>query len=106
MNSQNQESLIACLKSIARSLEALLVRLDRIEERLADFTKRCRTRKTSGEIRQPVQRHRGRLSGLAAAGVDVRLDGGDRPVRLRRAASPLPRYSQPRRREQDRDACS
>jgi hypothetical protein len=38
MNSQNQESLIASLKSIARSLEALLVRLDRIEDRLADFT--------------------------------------------------------------------
>jgi hypothetical protein len=64
MNSQNQESLIASLKSIARSLEALLVRLDRIEERLADFTeglaidsavncqtketKRCRTQNDAG----------------------------------------------------------
>ena len=38
MNSENQQSLIASLKSIARSLELLLVRLDRIEERLADFT--------------------------------------------------------------------
>lgn len=38
MNSQNQECLIALLKSIARSLELLLVRLDRIEERLADLS--------------------------------------------------------------------
>lgn len=38
MNSENQASLIASLKSISRSLELLLVRLDRIEERLADLT--------------------------------------------------------------------
>lgn len=37
MNSENQESLIDSLRSIARSLELLLLRLDRIEESLADF---------------------------------------------------------------------
>ena len=38
MNSENQQRLLETLKSIAHSLEAMLIRLDRIEDRLRDLS--------------------------------------------------------------------